>query len=106
PSDACVIWLHGLGASCNDFANLLPQLILAKGARLRFIFPQAPTLSVTVNNGYPMPAWYDLLSLDVERKFNAQHLAQARGAIGELIEQQVAAGIASERILLAGFSQS
>ncbi|HEY7884590.1 MAG TPA: alpha/beta fold hydrolase [Cellvibrionaceae bacterium] len=105
PSDACVIWLHGLGASCNDFASLLPELTLAEGARLRFIFPQAPTLPVTVNNGYSMPAWYDLLSLDVERKFNAEHLAQASDAIGQLIEQQVAAGIASERIVLAGFSQ-
>lgn len=104
-SDACVIWLHGLGASCNDFANLVPELTLPAGARLRFVFPQAPTLAVTVNGGYQMPAWYDLLSLDVDRKFNARHLAQASSAIIELIEQQVAAGIASERILIAGFSQ-
>ncbi|BFM19045.1 alpha/beta hydrolase [Gilvimarinus japonicus] len=105
PSDACVIWLHGLGASCNDFANLLPQLSLSAGARIRFVFPQAPQLAVTVNGGYQMPAWYDLQSLDVDRKFNAQHLAQASVAINELIEQQVAAGITSERILMAGFSQ-
>lgn len=104
-SDACVIWLHGLGASCNDFANLLPELSLPAGARIRFVFPQAPELAVTVNGGYKMPAWYDLQSLDVDRKFNAQHLAQASAAINDLIAQQVAAGIASERILLAGFSQ-
>lgn len=104
-SDACVIWLHGLGASCNDFANLLPELSLAPGARIRFVFPQAPTLPVSVNGGYQMPAWYDLLSLDVDRKFNAEHLALASAAVAELIEQQVAAGIKSERILLAGFSQ-
>ncbi|WP_049722962.1 alpha/beta hydrolase [Gilvimarinus polysaccharolyticus] len=104
-SDACVIWLHGLGASCNDFANLLPELKLTSGARIRFVFPQAPMLAVTVNGGYQMPAWYDLLSLDVERKFNTEHLAQASRAIADLIEQQVAAGIASERILIAGFSQ-
>jgi phospholipase/carboxylesterase len=105
PSDACVIWLHGLGASCNDFANLLPQLSLSPGARIRFIFPQAPNLPVTVNGGHQMPAWYDLISMQVDRQFNAEHLAQASAAITELIEQQVAAGIASERILLAGFSQ-
>lgn len=69
--DACVIWLHGLGASCRDFADLLPELGLDQKARIRFIFPQAPTLPVTVNGGYQMPAWYDLLSLGVERKFNA-----------------------------------
>lgn len=104
-SDACVIWLHGLGASCNDFANLLPELKLREGARIRFIFPQAPMLPVTVNGGYEMPAWYDLVSLDVERKFNEVHLQQASAAIHEIIERQVAAGIACERILLAGFSQ-
>lgn len=74
-------------------------------ARIRFIFPQAPTLPVTVNGGYQMPAWYDLLSLGVERKFNAGHLAQASEAIAQLIDQQLAAGICSRRILLAGFSQ-
>src|SRR5690606_621894 len=72
---------------------------------IRFVFPQAPMLAVTVNGGYQMPAWYDLLSLDIERKFNAEHLAQASRAIADLVEQQVAAGIASERILIAGFSQ-
>lgn len=104
-SDACVIWLHGLGASCNDFAGLLPELSLSPAARIRFVFPQAPTLAVTVNGGYQMPAWYDLLSLDVDRQFNATQLAQASQAIVGLIEQQVAGGIASERILIAGFSQ-
>lgn len=104
-SDACVIWLHGLGASCNDFANLLPELTLNPGARIRFIFPQAPTMPVTVNNGYEMPAWYDLLSMDVDRKFNAEHLKQASESIGKIIDEQVAAGIDSERILIAGFSQ-
>ncbi|MDO3387357.1 dienelactone hydrolase family protein [Gilvimarinus sp. SDUM040013] len=104
-SDACVIWLHGLGASCNDFANLLPELALSAGAKIRFIFPQAPTMPVTVNGGYEMPAWYDLLSLDVDRKFNEEHLRQASAAISEIVAQQVAQGIASERILIAGFSQ-
>lgn len=103
--DACVIWLHGLGASCDDFASLLPELKLDPAARIRFIFPQAPALPVTVNNGYAMPAWYDLLSLDVERKFNSEHLAQASAAVAGIIEQQVAAGIVGERILVAGFSQ-
>lgn len=105
PSDACVIWLHGLGASCNDFANLLPQLSLSPGARIRFIFPQAPNLPVTVNGGHQMPAWYDLISLQVDRKFNAEQLAQASEAINAIVAQQIEAGIASERILLAGFSQ-
>ncbi len=104
-SDACVIWLHGLGASCDDFANLLPELNLTPGARIRFIFPQAPTMPVSVNNGYEMPAWYDLLSLDVDRKFNAEHLKQASAAIDDIINEQVEAGISSQRILIAGFSQ-
>lgn len=105
PADASVIWLHGLGASCNDFANLLPELSLRSDARIRFIFPQAPTLPVTVNGGYEMPAWYDLLSMDVERKFNAEHLRQASAGVEALIMQQEQSGIRRNRILLAGFSQ-
>lgn len=104
-ASACVIWLHGLGASCDDFYALVPELKLPASQNVRFIFPQAPDLPVTVNGGYLMPAWYDLLSLDVERKFNAEHLQQAAVAIQALISEQIDAGIASNKILLAGFSQ-
>ena len=60
---AAVIWLHGLGADGKDFASLLPQLDLSGCPGIRFIFPSAPSMPVTVNGGYVMPAWYDILGL-------------------------------------------
>ena len=57
---AAVIWLHGLGASGDDFAAIVPELDLSGCAPIRFVFPHAPTMPVSINNGYVMPAWYDI----------------------------------------------
>ena len=65
--NASIIWLHGLGADGNDFAPLVPQLPLPESFGIRFIFPHAPSIPVSINNGYVMPAWYDIKEMDIDR---------------------------------------
>lgn len=105
PANAAVIWLHGLGASGHDFVPIIPHLGLPQDHGIRFLFPHAPEIPVTCNGGYVMPAWYDILALTEIRQINGQHLANMRDQIVQIIEQQIAAGIDSKRIILIGFSQ-
>lgn len=102
---ASVVWLHGLGASGHDFEALVPHLKLPSDLAIRFIFPHAPEIPVTINGGYVMPAWYDILAMDFERKIDEVQIQQSSDAIAAFIEREIAAGIPSERIVLAGFSQ-
>lgn len=103
--DASVIWLHGLGADGNDFAAIVPELDLDGGAPIRFIFPHAPSMPVTVNGGYVMPAWYDILGGDMQQREDEAGIGRSAQAIEALIAREVARGIRTERIVLAGFSQ-
>ncbi|BFM09930.1 alpha/beta hydrolase [Simiduia litorea] len=103
--DAAVIWLHGLGASGHDFESLVPHLQLPDSLAIRFIFPHAPAIPVTINGGYVMPAWYDILEMDFERKIDEAQIQQSSDAISALIEREINRGIPSRRIVLAGFSQ-
>lgn len=105
PANACVFILHGLGADGHDFAPLVPQLDLPADADVRFIMPHAPRLAVTVNNGMTMPAWYDILSVDLGRKVDAMQLTRSAERIQQLIQAQMDQGIDSRRIIVAGFSQ-
>ncbi|MFT7115328.1 MAG: phospholipase/carboxylesterase [Rhodoferax sp.] len=102
---AAVIWLHGLGADGNDFANLVPELDLRACPPIRFVFPHAPTLPVTLNGGYVMPAWYDILGADLISRQDAAGIHKSAQAIDALIEFEVSRGIPHHRIVLAGFSQ-
>ena len=102
---AAVIWMHGLGASGDDFAAIVPELDLAGCRPIRFVFPHAPGMAVTVNNGYVMPAWYDIFAPDLVRREDASGIQASSRAIEALIADQVARGIAAEHIVLAGFSQ-
>ena len=102
---AAVIWLHGLGADGNDFAGLVPELDLAGCPPIRFIFPHAPSIPVTLNNGYVMPAWYDILGTELVRREDAAGIHHSGLAIEALIANEVARGIPSTSIVLAGFSQ-
>ena len=105
PATAAVIWLHGLGASGDDFVPIVPELRLPPAAGIRFVFPHAPAIPVTVNGGYVMPAWYDILDMNIERQLDrAQLLASAR-QVQDLVDREISRGIPSERIVLAGFSQ-
>ena len=104
--DACVIWLHGLGASGHDFVPVVPELQLPASMAVRFIFPHAPAIPVTINGGMVMPAWYDILTMaGAERQLDTAQLMASVDAVAALIADQREQGIASERIVLAGFSQ-
>jgi phospholipase/carboxylesterase len=106
PNPTCaVIWLHGLGADGNDFAGLVPELDLDGCPPIRFIFPHAPSIPVTINGGYIMPAWYDILGANLVDRQDAVGIQKSEQAIKALIENEVARGIPYERIVLAGFSQ-
>ncbi len=102
---AAVIWLHGLGADGNDFAGLVPELDLTNCPPIRFIFPHAPSIPVSLNNGYVMPAWYDILGTDLVRREDAAGIHHSALAIEALIANEVARGIPASKIVLAGFSQ-
>ena len=104
PADACVIWLHGLGADRYDFlpvAEALQESLLST----RFVLPQAPTRPVTINGGYAMPSWYDIKAMSPARAIDRDELEASADRIIELIEEQRSSGIDASRILLAGFSQ-
>lgn len=103
--DACVIWLHGLGADGNDFAPIVPELLLPKSMAIRFIFPHAPSMPVTINGGYVMPAWYDILEMDIGRRIDTEGLLRSAASIAALMERELERGIKSDRLVLAGFSQ-
>ena len=105
PAKATIIWLHGLGADGNDFVPIIPHLNLPDALAIRFIFPNAPAIPVTINNGYVMPAWYDILEMNIERKVDEAQLRVSAAAIKNLVSQEVENGISSEKIILAGFSQ-
>jgi phospholipase/carboxylesterase len=103
-----VIWMHGLGADGNDFVPIVRELDLAGMPSIRFVFPHAPLQPVTINNGYVMRAWYDVSFGDLEgnsRRADDKGVRSSQAAIGSLIEREAARGIASEHVVLAGFSQ-
>ena len=102
---AAVIWLHGLGADGNDFVPIVSELDLAGCPGIRFVFPSAPSMAVTVNGGYVMPAWYDILGRDLVAREDATGIQASASAIVKLIEREASRGIAYENIVLAGFSQ-
>jgi phospholipase/carboxylesterase len=104
-ADACVIWLHGLGANGHDFEPIVPELKLAPDKNVRFIFPHAPSQAVTINNGYVMPAWFDITSLERLDGVDADGIERSVADVQALIEQQQQRGIDSQRIIIAGFSQ-
>ena len=102
--DAAVIWLHGLGADGNDFAPIVPELRLPRTSSIRFIFPHAPQMPVTINMGMRMPAWYDILQLGGGREDEAG-IRASQSRIEDLLARERSRGIEARRIVLAGFSQ-
>ncbi|KGK00423.1 alpha/beta hydrolase [Thalassotalea sp. ND16A] len=102
---ASVIWLHGLGADGHDFEPIVPALQLPDYLPVRFVFPHSPKIAVTINGGMVMPAWYDILDMSIERKVDSKQLLASAKSVQDLIEREISRGIASERIIVAGFSQ-
>ncbi len=105
---AAVIWMHGLGADGNDFVPIVNELDLSGAPAIRFIFPHAPAIPVTINNGYVMRAWYDVSPGDLEsgaKRADEKGVRVSQAHIGELIAREVTRKIPSKNIVLAGFSQ-
>jgi len=100
-----VLWLHGLGADGHDFAPIVPELVRPHWPAIRFVFPHAPVQPITVNNGVPMRAWYDIVSMDFRSRADSAGVDASIVELELLIEREIARGIPAERILLAGFSQ-
>ena len=98
-----VIWLHGLGADGHDFEPIVDELTLTHN--IRFIFPHAPSIPVSINNGMVMPAWYDIRLPQIDQAQDAEGIKKSEQSILALIEREIERGIKSENIILAGFSQ-
>lgn len=103
--DKSVIWLHGLGASGHDFEPVVPELGLDSQLAVRFVFPHAPNIPVTINGGMVMPAWYDILEMSLDRKVDVAQIEKSAEAIKALIQREIERGVNPENIVIAGFSQ-
>ncbi len=99
-----VIWLHGLGADGNDFVPIVQQLSLPP-LGIRFVFPHAPMRPVTINGGFVMRAWYDIVLQDLAMKEDESGLRQSQEMIEQLIAKEKSRGVPMSRIVIAGFSQ-
>jgi phospholipase/carboxylesterase len=102
---ASIIWLHGLGADGHDFEPIVPGLVGRSGRALRFVFPHAPVRPVTLNGGYAMRAWYDIIALDRRTAEDETGIRASQALVTEFIRRESARGISTEHIVLAGFSQ-
>ena len=102
---ATILIMHGLGADGRDFMPIAQQLDLTGVGPVRYLFPNAPTIPVTINGGYVMPAWYDILASDLVKREDEAGLRQSRLQIEEIIASEKARGMPASRIVVAGFSQ-
>lgn len=106
PADAAVIWLHGLGASGHDFPPVVAELGLPEDHAIRFVFPHAPRIPVTINGGMVMPAWYDILNMDFDqRRVDEDGVRASAARLEDLVARERERGIPAARTVLAGFSQ-
>jgi phospholipase/carboxylesterase len=102
---ASIIWLHGLGADGHDFESIVAELGDTVTRNVRYVFPHAPHMPVTINGGTVMRAWYDIADTDLASRADESGVRTSAGILEGLIEEELAKGLASTRILLAGFSQ-
>lgn len=103
--NAAVIWLHGLGADGHDFEPIVPEIVRPGERAWRFVFPNAPVRPVTINGGMAMRAWYDLKGLDRRSAEDVAGFRDTDALVRQLIAKEVARGIPTNRVVLAGFSQ-
>ena len=100
-----VLWLHGLGADGHDFAPIVPELVRPDWPGIRFVFPHAPVRPVTINNGVPMRAWYDIRNLSIDQRADEEGLRASMAEVDALIARERDRGVPASRLLLVGFSQ-
>ncbi|WP_223669934.1 alpha/beta hydrolase [Kangiella shandongensis] len=102
---ATVIWLHGLGADGHDFEPIVPELKLPAELGVKFVFPHAPVMPVTINGGYQMRAWYDIRDADLANREDKEGVRRSAAEVKKLIDAEIESGVPSDKIILAGFSQ-
>ena len=105
PATAAVVWLHGLGADGHDFEPVAAEIARGGLDDIRYVFPHAPVRPVTINGGMAMRAWYDITGPELDRRADEEGVRESAGIARALVDEQIARGIAGERIVLAGFSQ-
>ena len=105
PATHAVIWLHGLGADGHDFEPIVPHLGLPPDLAVRFVFPHAPAIPVTLNAGFVMPAWYDIRDTDLRNRHDEDGVRISATRVEALMAREYERGIVSENLILAGFSQ-
>jgi len=103
--DAAIIWLHGLGDDGRGWSEIVPALNLPATLRVRFLFPHAPVIPVTINRGFAMRAWYDIRENDFNERADIAGVKRSQADVEALIAREKARGVAAQRIVLAGFSQ-
>jgi phospholipase/carboxylesterase len=103
--DAAVIWLHGLGDTGHGWSQAVPALGLPPALRVRFVFPHAPSMPVSINNNYVMPAWYDVRAANITERADLDGVRRSRGQLEALVAREKSRGVVDARIVLAGFSQ-
>ena len=103
--DAAVIWMHGLGDDGRGWSEVVPSLALPADLRVRFIFPHAPVIAVTINNGMRMRAWYDIRQANLSERADLEGVRRSQAHVEALLAREAKRGIAARRTILAGFSQ-
>ena len=103
--DASVIWMHGLGDDGKGWSEVVPALNLPQSLAVRFVFPHAPVIAVTINNGMRMRAWYDIRQANLSERADLEGVRTSQAHVDALIAREVSRGIAARRVILAGFSQ-
>jgi phospholipase/carboxylesterase len=103
--DAAVIWMHGLGDDGRGWSEVVPTLGLPKHLAIRFVFPHAPIMPVTINNGMRMRAWYDIRQANLNERADVDGVRRSQAHVGALVAREASRGIVPGRMLLAGFSQ-
>ena len=103
--DAVVIWMHGLGDDGRGWSEVVPALQLPDRLRVRFLFPHAPVMPVSINQGLRMRAWYDVRAANITERADVDGVRRSQAHVEALIEREASRGISPARIVLAGFSQ-
>jgi phospholipase/carboxylesterase len=102
---ATIVWLHGLGDSGEGFAPIARELKLPTELGVKYIFPHAPIQPVTINGGMALRSWYDIKSLELDKRADEQGVRESAALVNQIIQAELDAGIAADKIILAGFSQ-
>lgn len=103
--DAAVVWMHGLGDDGQGWSEVVPALGLPSGLAIRFVFPHAPVMAVTINNGMRMRAWYDIRQTNLSERADIEGVRRSQAQIDALLTREAQRGIVPRRTILAGFSQ-